>query len=222
MYFGLDRDCFVTDLIRVVIVSSLPAVRAGLRALIVAPGVQVVDEAVSLAELEAFSSLVDVILISEDALVIPELRRKASQAEGQLAILVLLEEARLARELQRLPLRAWGVLSLDCTAEELAAALSALGEGLWVADPALVQVSPPHSLADQEDASQATAEALTEREHQVLQLLARGLANKQIGASLGISEHTVKFHISSIYTKLGVANRADAVRRGIQHGWILI
>jgi len=55
-----------------------------------------------------------------------------------------------------------------------------------------------------------------------LQLLARGLANKQIGVSLGISEHTVKFHVSSIYTKLGVTNRADAVRRGIQQGWILI
>jgi DNA-binding NarL/FixJ family response regulator len=65
-------------------------------------------------------------------------------------------------------------------------------------------------------------EPLTEREIQVLQLLARGLANKQIAVSLEISEHTVKFHVSSIYAKLGVTNRTEAVRSGIQHGLIVL
>ena len=210
-------------MISVAIVSPLLAVRAGLRTLIGAPGVQVVAEAASLAELEAFATpAADVYLITGEAVSLPDLRRQASQAEGQLAILVLADDGRLARELERLPLRAWGLLGLDCTAEELLAALRALGEGLWVADPMLMRANLPRLLVAQDESTETASEPLTERESQVLQLLARGLANKQIGVSLGISEHTVKFHVSSIYTKLGVTNRADAVRRGIQQGWILI
>jgi DNA-binding NarL/FixJ family response regulator len=63
---------------------------------------------------------------------------------------------------------------------------------------------------------------LTERELEVLNLLAEGYANKQISLELEISEHTVKFHVSSIYTKLNVSNRAEAVRLGIQNGLIAI
>jgi NarL family two-component system response regulator YdfI len=63
---------------------------------------------------------------------------------------------------------------------------------------------------------------LTDREMEVLQLLAQGLANKQIAAKLSISEHTVKFHVSSIYTKLGVGNRTEAVRMGVRRGLILL
>ncbi len=56
----------------------------------------------------------------------------------------------------------------------------------------------------------------------MLQLLAHGLANKQIALALGISEHTVKFHISSIYTKLGASNRTEAVRLGMQRGLVVL
>jgi DNA-binding NarL/FixJ family response regulator len=63
---------------------------------------------------------------------------------------------------------------------------------------------------------------LTERESEVIGLLAKGLANKQIALSLGISEHTVKFHVSSIYTKLNVTNRTEAVREGLLGGWIAL
>jgi len=63
---------------------------------------------------------------------------------------------------------------------------------------------------------------LSEREIEVLGLLAQGLANKQIAAALGISEHTVKFHVSSIYTKLNVTNRAEAVHQGVRQGLIAV
>ena len=63
---------------------------------------------------------------------------------------------------------------------------------------------------------------LTAREHEVLTLLSDGLANKQISLELEISEHTVKFHVSSIYQKLNVSNRAEAVRLGIQLGLIMV
>jgi DNA-binding NarL/FixJ family response regulator len=56
----------------------------------------------------------------------------------------------------------------------------------------------------------------------VLQLLAHGLANKQIALALNISEHTVKFHVSSIYNKLGATNRTEAVRAGVQRGLVVL
>ena len=61
---------------------------------------------------------------------------------------------------------------------------------------------------------------LTPREQLVLEHLARGLGNKQIGARLGISERTVKFHVSSVFTKLGATNRTEAVTRAVQAGLI--
>jgi len=64
------------------------------------------------------------------------------------------------------------------------------------------------------------SETLTAREREVLDLLGHGLSNKLIGRELHISEHTVKFHISSLYTKLGVNNRAEAVSRGARYGLI--
>jgi DNA-binding NarL/FixJ family response regulator len=56
----------------------------------------------------------------------------------------------------------------------------------------------------------------------VLQLLAQGLANKQIALTLGISEHTVKFHISGVYSKLGATNRTEAVRLGVRKGLVVL
>jgi DNA-binding NarL/FixJ family response regulator len=63
-------------------------------------------------------------------------------------------------------------------------------------------------------------EPLTPREIQVLELLADGLSNKGIGARLGISDQTVKFHVTAITGKLGASNRTDAVRRALRRGLI--
>jgi two-component system, NarL family, nitrate/nitrite response regulator NarL len=65
-------------------------------------------------------------------------------------------------------------------------------------------------------------EPLTAREVQVLELLAEGLPNKAIAARLGISDQTVKFHVSSISGKLGAKNRTDAVRRAVRRGLITL
>jgi DNA-binding CsgD family transcriptional regulator len=58
---------------------------------------------------------------------------------------------------------------------------------------------------------------LTAREREVLQLLAQGLATKQIARSLGVTERTVKFHVASIFAKLGATNRAQAIALAAQH-----
>jgi len=56
----------------------------------------------------------------------------------------------------------------------------------------------------------------------VLQVLAEGLSNRAIASRLNISEHTVKFHMSAIFAKLGAGNRTDAVRRGVRLGLIIL
>src|SRR5688500_11004574 len=65
-----------------------------------------------------------------------------------------------------------------------------------------------------DDASRASE--LTPREHVVLERLAAGLSNKQIAVALGVTERTVKFHVSAIFTKLGASNRTEAVTRAVQ------
>jgi ATP/maltotriose-dependent transcriptional regulator MalT len=65
-------------------------------------------------------------------------------------------------------------------------------------------------------------ETLTAREHDVLALLAGGLSNRDIATALSISEHTVKFHLASIFGKLGASTRTEAVQRGLRLGVIEI
>jgi DNA-binding CsgD family transcriptional regulator len=63
-------------------------------------------------------------------------------------------------------------------------------------------------------------EALTLREHDVLELVADGLPNREIAQALDISEHTVKFHLAAIFGKLGASTRTEAVHRGLRLGLI--
>jgi len=65
-----------------------------------------------------------------------------------------------------------------------------------------------------------TVETLTPRELQVLALVADGLSNREVGAALGVSDETVKFHLGSVFGKLGASNRTDAVRQALRRGLI--
>jgi DNA-binding NarL/FixJ family response regulator len=75
---------------------------------------------------------------------------------------------------------------------------------------------------DRREGRERLVEPLTPRERTVLALVADGLGNRAIGQELDISEHTVKFHLASIFGKLGVASRTEAVRRGLRLGLIEI
>ncbi|TMF53368.1 MAG: response regulator transcription factor [Chloroflexi bacterium] len=86
-------------------------------------------------------------------------------------------------------------------------------------DLALVLPAEPEEV---ERNAAAPVETLTSRELEVLQLMARGLTNRQIGQRLKISEHTVKFHAASVLGKLSARSRAEAVARAIGLGWILV
>jgi DNA-binding CsgD family transcriptional regulator len=80
----------------------------------------------------------------------------------------------------------------------------------------------PRARRTDSDRLEVPDEPLTPREHDVLELVAEGLSNKAIGARLGISDQTVKFHVASICGKLGVANRTEAVRRALRRGLITL
>jgi DNA-binding NarL/FixJ family response regulator len=103
--------------------------------------------------------------------------------------------------------------------------------GVVAADRGLVLLDPEitKELASQTRTVTSTAEnaadsleELTAREVEVLRLMAEGYGNKQIAARLGISDHTVKFHISSILAKLSVSSRTEAVTQGIRMGLIVV
>ena len=106
--------------------------------------------------------------------------------------------------------------------EEFSSVLHALAEGLWACSPALATaLLERHRLPVSEEAEQVL-NPLTDRERQVLQLTAQGLANKQIAVALEISDNTVKFHLSSLYAKLGVTSRTEAVRAGARRGLVVL
>jgi NarL family two-component system response regulator YdfI len=112
-----------------------------------------------------------------------------------------------------------GVLPMWSSDGEICAAVEAVAEGLIVLHPDLVNHHlPPTSIAPDSDPA---IQALSPRETEILNLLAGGLGNKQIASQLKISEHTVKFHVTSIFNKLNASSRAEAVAIGARRGLIL-
>jgi DNA-binding NarL/FixJ family response regulator len=191
--------------IRVLLNISSPALRAGLRALLSSDKtINVVND--SLED----DSEADVVITSAS-----HASFSGSEVDSSSAATLLLGDDPLNIGEMRRSFRVWGVLPADVSGEELIAAVQALSQGLIVGTSALLFESESES----EPLSRGP---LTDRESEVLGLLAKGLANKQIAVALRISEHTVKFHVSSIYTKLNVTNRTEAVREGLRGGWIAL
>ena len=182
--------------------------RSGLRAILEESGARVVEEGDG-SSVPGLTEA-DVILVDGDELL--EEVADAITEGGVQALVVISEDDRPVRALQGLPLRGWGVVTPDASPEELEAAVAAVVEGLVVL-PRLLTVRVLHSTAAED-----LDEPLTNREREVLELLAQGLSNKLIARRLHISEHTVKFHISSLYAKLDVSSRAEAVSRGARYG----
>lgn len=113
---------------------------------------------------------------------------------------------------------AQGYLLKGAPREELFDAIRVVHEGGSLLQPIVMSKLLRHISQRDEDRSQV--EPLSPREHEVLVLMARGLQNKEIAAELVISERTVKFHVSSILSKLGAGNRTEAVTMALQQGLI--
>jgi two-component system, NarL family, nitrate/nitrite response regulator NarL len=178
---------------RLLVVEQLPA-RDDLGPLLAAalPDVVVWDLGVGAASLEAAGAL------------------GASQP-----VICLAPDGERAAALQALGVR--GLVARDVDAARLCAAAAAVAEGLLVFDEVFAD-----ELFDEQRTPLSSLENLTPREHEVLELVAEGLSNKLIAARLGISEHTAKFHVTAIMTKLGVQTRTEAVVRAARLGLLTL
>jgi len=201
---------------RVFVVAPTPTMRAGLRSMLASvetADLLVVGEAGLSAGPVPPLSGADVVLVADEELL--EETALAVSEDGTQSLLLLSEDESEASRLRALSLRGWGVAAPDSPAEELGAAVAAVAHGLTVLPKTLAE-----RLLDEPAAVEELSDPLTSRESEVLDLLGHGLSNKMIARELHISEHTVKFHISSLYTKLAVSNRAEAVSQGARHGLI--
>ena len=111
-----------------------------------------------------------------------------------------------------------GLLLRSTDAVTIAVAIAAVSRGTVVLDTEFT----PAVLPMRDQAEAPLMENFTPREIEVLRLLAEGLPNKAIASRLGISDHTVKFHVNAILGKLGAQSRTEAVTRGTRLGLILL
>jgi DNA-binding NarL/FixJ family response regulator len=196
--------------------------RAGLRALLDERGCYVLDQ-VDGADLQR-----DLERLAPDLLVVDlgwdaeQMRERLARIERDVPLLALAADsdneslAPLLGILRAFP--CFALLLRDNSADAIVAALAALVEGLTVLDPRLIA-----SLgAAMPVANPPLSNPLTARENEVLQLLARGLTNRAIAHELGITQHTVKFHVNAIMGKLDAQSRTEAVVRASQLGMIVL
>lgn len=199
------------------VVAAVSAVRrAGLETIVRSePDLHLAGSTGALARLDllAQNANADVVLIDADAL--PD-----TLASNPAAIVALTETAG-ARNISRfLKVGVRAILARESDADDIVAAIFAAYRG-----QVLLSAKAAQSLAaifGDEPEEAAMVDEISAREAEVLRLLAEGLANKDVARRLGISEHTVKFHISSILEKLGAATRTEAVTLGIRRGLIPI
>ena len=192
-------------MIRVAIAAASPVVRAGLESLIASsPGMEVAGAFPDLRGIEALRP--DVVLAADGA----------ELPDGDGHPTVLLASAGFTSERFHSGVRA--VLPPDASPAAIVAAVEVAAAGLAAIEPHELEAllsSPTLQTA-------ADTGPLTPRELEVLRMMAEGAANKTIAWKLGISEHTVKFHVASILGKLGAGTRTEAVTIGIRKGLVLI
>ena len=212
-------------MIRVFIVAASPLSRASLQSLLKARKVEVVGSAPNLESLwdQPPDVEVDIVLVEASGDHFEEMidSLNQSQLSSEAAIVVLSDRSEPGRLAEALRAGVRAILPGDMSPDQIVAGLEAAAAGLIVLHPAEVDAMFPAA----EPTSSALAELiepLTPRESEVLQMLASGLANKEIATRLAISEHTVKFHVASILGKLGAASRTEAVTLGIRRGLVLL
>lgn len=193
--------------VRVLVVSEDPLARQGLAgALTSEPAIEVIAQASGSDDVVGAAGA-----LAADA-VLWDLGMDATTGLGRLRslqgleppLLVLLVDPSHADEVFALGAR--GLLFRDGDVPRLAASLSAIARGVIVLEDAIAL-----ALVRRRSPSYGPSEALTRREVEVLECLALGASNKAIAEELGISEHTVKFHVNAILTKLGAESRTEAV-----------
>jgi two-component system nitrate/nitrite response regulator NarL len=197
---------------RALLVSPDPLVRAGLRGLLISAGWGIAGELDALGSVRSATreTSVDAVLWDAGHAPTPD-----PPELGLPPVVALVEDETGARAVLAAGLA--GALLRGTDAPAVAAALSAVAHGLTVTDPALRGLRPSPELR-----TRAGPVDFTRRELEVLALLAEGLPNRAIAERLGISRHTVKFHVNALLQKLGVARRTEAVVRAARLGLVVL
>jgi NarL family two-component system response regulator YdfI len=213
-------------MIRVLIAASSSISQRGLEDLLRAnTSLQVVGVLSDLGQLsENLEELQPDVLIAEitgQDRTLPEEILKLSE-EAPVAIVLLVDDANSERDLDALRNGVRAVLPRNMSPVGIVAAVEAAGAGLAVLLPEGLDTLLRESPASHRAVSPPLVEALTPREIEVLGMMVEGWGNKEISTRLGISEHTVKFHVASIMGKLNASSRTEAVTSGIRHGLIML
>ncbi len=209
---------------RVLVVAASVVMRAGLEA-VLSGGTTLEVLGVAppdlMRQLEAWQPqvlLLHLESVDELAALLPDLETDSLNAP----VVVLLENDPLEGFGELLRSGVVGVLPAGAIASEIIATVEAATIGLVTLHPDLLPLLLTTPATPVPSPPAATASPLSTREIEVLTLLSEGVGNKAIARQLHISEHTVKFHIASIFSKLGVSSRTEAVTLGIKQGLILL
>jgi len=192
----------------VLLVDDHPLVRAGLTSLICrTDDLEIVGDAESGEQAVSMTGdlLPDVVLmdLSMPGIGGVEATRQILARHPQVHVVVLTSFADQERVADALAAGAVGYLLKDCDARDVLAAIRSAALGHAPLDPRVARALLP-------SASPSLRESLSARELQVLRLVAQGMANKQIGRALGITERTVKVHVGHVFRRLGVTDRTSA------------
>jgi NarL family two-component system response regulator YdfI len=206
--------------IRVAVAATSAVRRAGLESIVRShPEFQLAASFGTVASLASFArhTVLDVVVIDTDST--NDLLLEPTSA----ALIILLTEVRDAWSISRL-LRSGvrAILSRESGQDDILSAIYAAYDGLVLLSPEAAESLAAVYGDEPLEVEPKLSEEITSRETDVLRMLAQGLVNREIAARLGISEHTVKFHISSILDKLGASTRTEAVTLGIRRGLIPI
>ena len=208
--------------LRVLVCARYPAVSSGLRELLTSSGIDAVEWAP--ARRSALDGTNDIDDIDDIDVIVADLDGgSADLPAGRGADWARLPSVMLVDGAEQVrpgavdePARGW--LLRDASAEELSAAVRAVAAGIVVLAPPIArEVTRPAP-----DLAALDSPALTGRESEVLRLVAAGLPNKTIARELEISEHTVKFHVGSILSKLDARSRTEAVTLAARRGLLTL
>jgi DNA-binding NarL/FixJ family response regulator len=217
----------VSQLIRIVLADDHAVVRKGIREFLEEEGdIHVVAEAsdgqqavAQVAEHQPDVAVLDIQMPGTGGIEATR-RIKAEFPEVRVLILTAYDDDPYIFAL--LQAGASGYMLKTADSDELVRAVRAVHRGESALDQAVTQ-KVVHQLATGRPlGAQATVEALTDREAEVLRLAAKGQTNKAIGTALGISDRTVQGHLANIYGKLNVSSRTEAVTEALKLGWITI
>ena len=212
-------------MIRVFLIAASPLARAALQNRFSPQTAKIVGAAATIdavgSELSDTHAEVLLIIAMEDP---PEATIESiidSDLPAEIPIVVLAEAVSVTVTTQALQAGIRALLPNEIRTDQLVAALQAAAAGLVVLHPTELPAAAP-AYAPASQPLDDLPEPLTRREREVLQMVAAGLANKEIAARLKISDHTAKFHVAAILGKLGAATRTEAVALGIRRGLVLL